>query len=341
MNKRVFLAFLKDQIPYTLAFYSSAAFIALFYWLETNQQISIIYPFLLVSFFYVMFLIFKGIRYTRYFQIVENFDEGISDPLLKNSSFNEIELKAINSMKALEVQSQKKLHKLELENETKHQVISQMIHNVKTPTAVIDLLVQNSKVQVNDAEETIDKISKENSSINENLNQILNYLRLDFFENDFLIEEVEIIEQIRELINGKKEMFIYNQVFPKLVTEVDKLHVITDKKWNRIILDQLVTNAIKYTALKEGEKKVYFQVVQKNDRVQLIIEDTGIGITATDLKRVFEPFFTGENGRKIRNATGIGLHISKTIADQLHHKMSIKSSVNEGTKVTITYLTKV
>ncbi|WP_161568235.1 sensor histidine kinase [Anaerobacillus alkaliphilus] len=337
MNKVILIAFIKDHLSFTIALYSSAALILLFVWLQTDQQMEFIYPFLLVTFIYIIFMIFRLVQYVRFRKILE-----LESPRDTEENHLSEEQKVVLAMlNQFKSQSLRTINNLEAQNKSKHKVISQIVHNIKTPTAVIDLLVQNSKVdKMDSALEVIDKIHKENRSINENLDQVLSYLRLDYFHHDFSIEEINLNEQLREIINQKKEQFIFNHVFPRFVTTEQANLVLTDKKWNRMLLDQLLSNAIKYTSIKEGEKTITLSIIQENNRVYLTIEDTGIGISEYDLKRVFEPFFTGDNGRKVRNATGIGLFICQNIADRLNHQITLSSKVGEGTKVIVSYLTK-
>ncbi len=337
MNKGTFLAFLKDHVSFTIALYGSAALITLFFWLQTDQQIEIIYPFLLVTFIYGVFMVYRFIFYVRFRNVLELTSPRKIDEIL----LSEEQKRMIAVLRQVENQALKKLNDLEAHNEAKHKVISQIIHNIKTPTAVIDLLVQNSKKDKDDLVlEMIDKIHKENRLINENLDQVLSYLRLDYFHQDFSVEEINLNEQVRELINQKKDQFIYNQVFPRFEATEQANVVLTDKKWNRMLLDQLLSNAIKYTAIRKGEKTITFSLRQEKHRVFLTIEDTGIGISDYDLKRVFEPFFTGDNGRKVRNSTGIGLFICQNIAERLNHQIALTSKVGVGTKVVVSYLTK-
>lgn len=340
MNRQVFIEFIKDQITFTLAIYGSSLLVIVFYWLQLRQEIEVIYPLLLVTFVYVIFMIFRAFSYLNFNKILETLTGRLDQRYLQGKRLTDEQKNVIDTIKKLENKSLKKLNQLELENENKYKVISQIIHNIKTPTSVIDLIVQNSKEEKVNTYEVIEKINKENRLINDNLNQVLSYLRLDYFQNDYLIEETDLILQLRELINLKKTSFIYNQVFPQLLVEDETLTVLTDKKWNKHLLDQIISNAIKYTAIKKTEKSVCFRIEKDGDRVHLIIEDSGIGISEFDLKRVFEPFFTGENGRKVRNATGIGLHISKSIADRLNHQVKLSSKEGKGTKVVVSYLTK-
>lgn len=340
MNKKVIINFFKDHLFFTIALYGSSGLVITFFWLQTNQKIEVIYPLLLVSFVYLIFMIVRAYRYITFHQLIENANGRIDDAAIKKAKGNEEQRMVIEKMKSMEDSAQAKVNQLEMQNENKYKIISQMIHNIKTPTSVIDLMVQYSQTETTNAHEMIAKINKENQLINEHLDQTLHYLRLDHFQQDFSIEKTDLIQQLREIINQKKDQFIFNNVFPEWSITEDSIYVLTDKKWNKVLLDQLISNAIKYTAMKSGEKKVSFHVQCQKDRVFLFIEDTGVGISEYDLKRVCEPFFTGENGRKIRNASGIGLYLSKSISDRMNHHMTLSSKVDKGTKVTLTYLTK-
>ncbi|OIJ19193.1 hypothetical protein BKP45_13600 [Anaerobacillus alkalidiazotrophicus] len=340
MNKKLLLNFLKDHLLFTFALFGSSALVITFFWLQANHKIEVIYPFILVSFVYLIFMIIRAYRYITFHQLIENANGRLDDVSLKRTKWTEEQRMVIEKIKSMEDDSLAKVNQLEMQNENKYKIISQIIHNIKTPTSVIDLMVQYSQTEKTNAHEVIIKINKENQLINEHLDQALHYLRLDYFQHDFSIEKTDLIQHLREIINVKKDQFIYNQVFPQWNVDENSIYVLTDKKWNKILLDQLISNAIKYTALKPGEKRVSFHVQCKEDRVLLFIEDTGIGISEHDLKRVCEPFFTGENGRKIRNASGIGLYLSKSISDKMNHQMGISSKVDKGTIVTLTYLTK-
>lgn len=336
MNRTQFIAFIKDHLFFTITFYSAAILLTLFFSLQTGQWVELVYPFILVTFVYLIFLLIRGYRYAAFSQLLNSLHDNPNQAYLKGLA--EEQKQALNTIKQSGNKYAARLNELELENKNKNQILSQIIHHLKTPTTVIDLLVQNSKEEA-PTQETLDKISKENRLINDHLNQAINYLRLDFFQNDYVIEQTDLILQLREIINRKKESFIDNQVFPQWELEDESVRVLTDRKWNSLLLEQLLSNAIKYTALQEGEKKVSIRMQKNADRVLLTITDTGIGIPEHDLKRVFEPFFTGDNGRKTRNSTGIGLHISKNIVERLNHSLKVSSEAGQGTQVTVTYLT--
>lgn len=339
MNK-ILIGFFKDHMDYTFMIYGSFFIVMLFIRLTGNPTTEVVYPFLLVTFIYVIFLIIRLLRYISFHKMLQNINGRLESNSLKEIRLSNEQKRFMEVIDKFQNESFKKINDLESQMEFKHKIISQMIHNIKTPTSVIDLIIQNSLEERTDTNTVLDKIYQENQDINENLNQLLSFLRLDHFPNDFSIEETDLVQQLRDIINLKKNRFIFNHVFPQILAEEDRVLVLTDKKWNRVLLDQLISNAIKYTAVKQEEKKVFFYIENNEKHVNLIIEDTGIGIPEYDLKRVFEIFFTGENGRRVRNSSGIGLHICKSIADKLNQSIEISSIEGKGTKVKVTYLSK-
>jgi signal transduction histidine kinase len=131
-----------------------------------------------------------------------------------------------------------------------------------------------------------------------------------------------------------------NHIYPRFVSVQKPVYVLTDRKWHGMLLDQIISNAIKYSAAKKTEGYVYFDISQKPDAVELTITDSGIGIPEYDMERIFEPFFTGENGRQTGNSSGIGLYLCRRICDKLGHVLSIESVRGKKTEVKIRYLSK-
>lgn len=208
---------------------------------------------------------------------------------------------------------------------------------MKTPVSVINLIVQREKEKADT--EIIKNIEEENYKLRNGLDQILNVIRLDEFSRDYEPEVVDLVELIKEAINLRKNQFIYGNVFPKIQFNMDNALVLTDKKWSHFIIDQIISNAVKYS--KKGEKEhVYFNIIRESNKTYMLIKDEGVGIPNYDLKRIFEPFFTGENGRNFQNSTGIGLYMCKKIAENLGHEISVTSSLGEGTTVKVTYISK-
>jgi signal transduction histidine kinase len=216
-----------------------------------------------------------------------------------------------------------------------------MAHDMKIPISVIHLLVDTKDDLLNtDSVQFFNKIKVENNKLLDKLSQLLLFLRLGQFDKDYLIEQVDLITEVRNAINSKKEYFILNQIYPRLNSSQDSVPVLTDKKWNGMLLDQIISNAIKYSALKGQENYILFDITPKASYVELTITDYGIGIPDYDMERIFEPFFTGENGRKTQNSSGIGLYLCKIISEKLGHSLTVTSVKDEKTTVRLQYLTK-
>ena len=128
-----------------------------------------------------------------------------------------------------------------------------------------------------------------------------------------------------------------NSVFPKM-EGVEDFYVTSDRKWLEFIIEQIIQNSIKYTKVKNMEgKKVLIRLSEKEKERLLLIEDNGVGIAKEDLGRVFNPFFTGENGRNYTESTGMGLYLVKSVLDGLGHSIEIESEEGSFTRVKIIF----
>ncbi|HEY4390494.1 MAG TPA: ATP-binding protein [Paenibacillus sp.] len=200
-------------------------------------------------------------------------------------------------------------------------MLNHWVHQIKTPVSVISMLTQ-----MNEGNEDFAKVQASVNKINYNLSQILTYLRTEDFAADLRIEKVPLREVVSEVINDLKDFFISSSVYPSVSVE-EALSVYTDRKWLKIMLYQVMNNAIKYSA---PGKKVQVAAQMSEDAVALSITNEGAGIEPGDLNRVFDLFFTGENGRRFGESTGMGLYLVKKIADMLQHEYELES-VAQGT----------
>jgi signal transduction histidine kinase len=234
----------------------------------------------------------------------------------------------------------KEISSINVDTLNRQHFLSQWIHNMKTPVSVIGLILQKIRMEETLKEDQLNDIEEENNRLHNGLEQILSIIRMEEFFRDYEPEVVDLMSLLKDLINSKKSQFIYNNVYPKLNSDYKNAMIITDSKWNRFMLEQVINNAIKYSDAKDDKKYVTFTIVKEGKNTHLTIEDQGVGIPEHDLPRVFNPFFTGENGRNFNNSTGIGLYITATVAEKLGHGIDIASKVDEGTKFTISYVTK-
>jgi len=193
------------------------------------------------------------------------------------------------------------------------------VHQIKTPIAAMGLILQSGD-------------SPEYSELSENLQRIeqyaemvLCYLRLDSYSSDLVIREYDLDDIVRQAVRKFSSQFIRRKL--KLSYEPLNQKVLTDEKWLLFVIEQVISNAVKYTS--SGMVQIYYE-----EPLTLCIKDTGIGIAAEDLPRIFEKGYTGCNGRLDKKASGIGLYLCKRICGRLGHKISAESSDN-GTVIRI------
>ncbi|WMM24114.1 sensor histidine kinase [Tissierella sp. MB52-C2] len=232
-----------------------------------------------------------------------------------------------------------KLEKYKRNAKTQMDFNNRWIHEMKTPVSVIKLMLENEKDKMIDetTRKSYESIEEEIEKLSHGLEMALHTLRVNEFELDFKVEEVSLLEVIRNVINENRSAFIVNSIFPKILSEND-LIVISDKKWIKFVLSQILSNSIKYSKVKESENKdILIKIYKENNDIILSIKDRGVGIASGDLERVFDPFFTGKNGRKYLESTGMGLYLSKDICRRLGHGLDIKSREGEGTTVKVTF----
>lgn len=342
--KKIFFNFIKDNAMFIIGFYISLSLI-IFYYFITFEITDIFYPILIAT---TVFVVIFFISWLKYYYFNSNIDNLVN--LDNNSKYFDMtneQKKFLDMLNRLKKSYLEEISEINYGNNSFKYFFSQWVHNMKTPVSVISLILQkfeSEKISAKDPEinikikEFIKGINEENIKLQNGLEQLLNMIRMDEFVRDYEPDAVDLIASLKEIINYKKSLFIYNNVFPRIDSADEKIIVLTDEKWNKFMLEQIINNAVKYSALKDKKKNVIFKVEKNEKNVILKIIDEGVGISKSDLVRVFEPFFTGENGRKYKDASGIGLYICSLIAKNLSHKLEIKSEVGKGTTVTITYI---
>ena len=192
------------------------------------------------------------------------------------------------------------------------------VHQIKTPISAMKLLIQTSESEISS------DLSSELFKIEQYVEMVLSYIRLGSNENDFVIKEYDLDNIVRQAIRKYAPLFIRKKI--NLDFQPTTYKVLTDEKWLVFVIEQLLSNAIKYT--NKGKISIYPLEDKK-----LVIEDTGIGISQEDIPRIFDKGFTGYNGRTDKKATGLGLYLCKNILDKLSHKISIESEVGVKTNV--------
>ena len=192
------------------------------------------------------------------------------------------------------------------------------VHQIKTPIASMKLTLQKEDSTVSR------KLLSDLFRIEQYVEMVLAYLRLGSDYSDLVLGEIALDECIKGSLKKYASDFIGRKI--RLEYEETGLTPVTDEKWFSFVLEQLLSNALKYT--KEGGcVKIY------GKEQSLIVEDTGIGIAAEDLPRIFEKGFTGYNGRQERHSSGLGLYLCKQVCDKLNIGIKVESKVDVGTKI--------
>lgn len=200
-------------------------------------------------------------------------------------------------------------------------MISQTVHQMKTPLSVIQLLIQTNQLKEPSLFQEWQKVKKESDKVNISLNQLLTYSRSSQLLADLKIESISLKSIVQEVANDLKDYFIEMEVYPKSTIE-ENIFIYSDRKWLGVVIHQLLSNAAKYSEKKSA-------VLIRYENGQLWIKNKGKAIPESEINRVFELFYTGTKGRNQGEATGIGLYLVKKILSTLHHPYKLSSAQNE------------
>ena len=198
---------------------------------------------------------------------------------------------------------------------------SMWVHQIKTPIAAMNFLLDNEEVNLKNLQQELFKIERY-------VEMVLTYIRLDSISSDYVITKINLDEVVKDSVKKYATIFINKKI--KLNYVSHETMVISDKKWLSFAFEQILGNSVKYSSMN-GE--ITIEIYEN----KLIIEDKGIGIKEEDLPRIFEKGFTGFNGRYEKKSSGLGLYLCKKTLDKLGHHIEISSKVGEGTRIEITF----
>ncbi len=219
---------------------------------------------------------------------------------------------------------------------------SMWVHQIKTPISAMKLLLEaereelgllicdeEQQASLKELSDNVASFEDELFRIEEYVSMALQYQRVSSTENDFVLEKVSVDGVIRDTIKKYAKIMIRRHIGINYSGTGQEVY--TDGKWLAFMLEQILSNAIKYTP----QGFVTIETAEEKDRFFITIKDTGIGIKAEDLPRVFEKGYTGYNGHADKKATGIGLYLCRQMADKLGHTIRMESEIGKGTKVWI------
>ncbi len=182
------------------------------------------------------------------------------------------------------------------------------IHQVKTPIFALKLLSTQSEI--------LSEVIK----IEHYIEMVLNYIKLQERSSDLVLESIKVHELVHQVVKSFSQVFISKKL--KLLLLMDEVELVSDKKWLKFALSQILSNALKYT--NDGQITIIL------NKYSLSIQDTGIGIQPQDLPRIFEKGFSGERSLEKENASGIGLYLCKKSLDLIGHEIEVQSQLEEG-----------
>lgn len=322
---KLFLSYIKENIKIILIFVIFSVIFVLVFWLYSIPLDAILYAFLLSASIGTIAFAYRFYRYYNRHKILKYLDRQIT--------FSVENLPKPCNL--IEFDYQKLLHilyddKMNLESDfkaTQSEMIDYYtlwVHQIKTPISAMRLLLQSEKSHYKT------EMLLELFKIEQYVEIVLQYLRLYNISSDLVFVKCNLDDIVKQAIKKYSVMFIQK----KLTLNLEQLdtYVLTDEKWTIFVIEQILSNALKYTL--NGSISIYMDKKSPNT---LVIEDTGIGIAKQDLPRIFEKGFTGYNGRIDKKSTGIGLYLCKKIISKLSHSIEIVSEVSVGTKAMIDF----
>lgn len=192
---------------------------------------------------------------------------------------------------------------------------SMWVHQIKTPITCLEILTEDNK-----------EMKMQLKSIDNYTNMAINYLKLNLHEKDMDISAVDVDNLLNMLIKKYSLLFINSHI--SLDFRKNGLKCITDSKWLSVLLEQILSNAIKYSE----NSQIILDSFKENNSVVILIEDHGIGIPEEDINRIFDKGYSGFNGRLKQKSSGLGLYLAKSIADKLDIRLKVDSTVDQGSK---------
>lgn len=312
--KSFFLAYLRSRSRIFIYIFSLGFLVLLFQFLFASLGTYFLYFFLLSSFLTFLFLAWDIFAEAQiYRQEVLYAERDPKSPL-------ECELAEKLEERESELYQKKSETQSKLTDLLDYYTL--WVHQIKTPIAASRLLV----AEVSDRE-VKQQLEQEIFKIDSYTNLVLQYLRLESFHDDLVFEQVQVEDLVKEMVR-KYALFFIQKGLTVNLHDLDKI-IVTDKKWLLVVIEQILSNSLKYT--KEGGLEIYME------GQELCIKDTGIGIKNSDVLRVFERGFSGYNGRLTQQSSGLGLYLSKKISEELGHQIRIESEVGIGTTVRIKF----
>lgn len=317
---KLFFSYIKIHIKSLLLFSANAAVFAIVFYLYKLPLEPVLYSATLCLFFGSVLFFAGFVKFIRRHNILRNLENSILltlDNLPEPKTQIErdyMELIELLFREKCRVESDKAIA---INSTTQYYTL--WAHQIKTPIAAMQLLLQSGDTDSTQLEEQLFRIE-------EYVQMVLTYQRCEQVDSDYVFKQHDLDSIVRSCVKKYAKLFIRRKI--NLNYTGVNMRVMTDEKWLSFVIEQLLSNALKYTP--QGSI-----TVSSDSGSYLVISDTGIGIAPEDLPRVCERGYTGYNGRADKKSTGIGLYLCKSVLDRLGHSLEILSDLNSGTIVRI------
>lgn len=313
--------YIKQKIKIFLVFLLFCVIFAVVFFLYKLPIESVIYPTMICGLFGIIFVALDFVRTKRKHKMlleISRLSSAMINEMPSASGIEDCDYQKI--IRAL----QKEISQLETDSNNRFNDMvdyyTVWAHQIKTPIASMRLTLQNEDTKLSR------RLLSDLFHIEQYVEMIMAFLRIDSTSSDYVFKEHNIDTLIRQTV----KKFAHEFIDRKITLEYEPIDytVITDDKWMSFVIEQVLSNALKYT--RKGSIKIYM-----NEQKMLCIEDTGIGIAPEDLPRVFEKGYTGYNGRSDKKASGLGLYLCKIICQKLDLEITVSSKLDKGTTVFI------
>ncbi|HWS28912.1 MAG TPA: sensor histidine kinase [Clostridia bacterium] len=315
---RKLFAYLKYRAALLLLYVFAAGATLLVAYLGGQDMVYARYSALLISFFFLLLLLIDGARFYRKRRALARLSASVlhaaNELPVPDNALEEDYTALINELFHAYGATKKQLETARFDS---LEYYTLWVHQIKTPIAALHLVLS----QMDGDEAGV--IKQELFKIERYADLALRYVKLEDISSDLLIEPCDLYELARACVKKFSVLFVYQ----KLSVEIAPFQwqVLSDKRWLAFVLEQVLSNALKYTSA--GGIRIYTL------NGALVVHDSGIGIRSEDLPRIFTKGYTGFNGRTDNRASGIGLYLAKKTADALKISLKVESAPGKGTKV--------
>ena len=317
--------YVKENIPVFLLFLVFNAVILLIGYIDNSiPNVAVIYIFLFNLFIFIIYIAWDFIRRKRFnndFQNLETLDDVVGmapgTTPVQREIYAKLDEMRLTHQHELDKESQKTRENLD--------ELTRFIHDMKMPVTTMKLMIDD----LDGAERN--KISTEWTRLNSMLNEVLYLKRLPNIKNDLYIEQINLAELLNASIKKLRDICMKKNIGFDIRLHESEVH--TDRKWMQFVLDQIITNSVKYS--EDNDIVINGQVIKKQMIVK--VTDYGRGIKEKDVGRIFESGFTSTSDHDDEQSTGMGLYLTKEVCDVLGVNIDVQSVYDEYTTVTLTF----